>query len=257
MNSRKPGNGSGLKSILRLKDALLKEDTAMQSDPPFALPVKALVFDAYGTLFDVHSVASLLNEVFPGQGTEISRVWRTKQLEYTWLLSLMGRFEDFWKVTARALEFACRALNLDCPASRQEELLNAYLRLEAFPDVKEGLKHLSAYPLAILSNGSAQMLAAAVASAGLKGVFTHVISVDEVKIFKPSPRVYALAPQKLGIELPAVAFVSANSWDVQGAGAFGLQTCWLNRIGQVSDELGFPPVVVVKQLTELADIIAS
>jgi 2-haloacid dehalogenase len=229
----------------------------MQANPSLAFPVKALVFDAYGTLVDVHSVASLLDEMFPGQGAEVSRVWRTKQLEYTWLLSLMGRFEDFWQVTARALEFACRALNLDCPPSRQAELMNAYLRLEAFPDVREALEHLTAYPKAILSNGSAQMLAAAVASAGLEDVFTQVISADEAKIFKPSLRVYALAPQKLGLEPPAVGFVSANSWDIQGGGAFGLRTCWLNRTGQAGDELGFPPDMVVRQLTELAEMLGS
>jgi 2-haloacid dehalogenase len=218
--------------------------------------IKALVFDAYGTLFDVHSVVTLLEELFPGRGQEVSRVWRTKQLEYTWLLSLMGRYEDFWEVTVRSLAFACRALPLDCPPARQAQLMNAYLRLEAFPEVPDALKRLTAYPLAILSNGSPRMLAGVVESAGLKGTFAQVLSVDEVKIYKPSPRVYALASQRLGLEPGAIGFVSANSWDIQGAGAFGFRTVWLNRGDQPGDELGFPPDITVPQLTDLVPILS-
>jgi 2-haloacid dehalogenase len=216
------------------------------------LTLKALVFDAYGTLFDVHSVVSRLEEVFGGRGEEVSRVWRTKQLEYTWLLSLMGRYEDFWEVTAKGLAFACRALKLECSPSRQEELLNAYLRLEAFPEVPTALEALSAYPLAILSNGTPGMLAGVVENTGLNKTFSQVLSVDAVKIYKPSPRVYALATAALGLEPGDIGFVSSNSWDIQGAGSFGFRTIWLNRASQPGDELGFPPVVALRQLTDLA-----
>jgi 2-haloacid dehalogenase len=215
------------------------------------LTLKALVFDAYGTLFDVHSVVSRLEEVFPGRGQEVSRVWRTKQLEYTWLLSLMGRYEDFWEVTAKGLAFACRALNLECSPSRQEELMNAYLGLEAFPEAPTALKALSAYPLAILSNGSPRMLAGVVENTGLTGTFSQVFSVDAVKIYKPSPKVYALATAALNLNPADIGFVSSNSWDIQGAGSFGFRTIWLNRTAQPGDELGFPPDITVRQLTEL------
>jgi 2-haloacid dehalogenase len=216
------------------------------------LTLKALVFDAYGTLFDVHSVVSRLEEVFPGRGQEVSRTWRTKQLEYTWLLSLMGRYEDFWKVTANGLAFACRALNLECSPQQQEELLKAYLRLEAFSEVPAALKALSAHPLAILSNGNPRMLAGVVENNGLARTFAHVLSVDAVKIYKPSPQVYALATTALGLKPGDIGFVSSNSWDIQGAGSFGFQTIWLNRTGQPGDELGFPPSMTLRQLTELA-----
>jgi 2-haloacid dehalogenase len=218
--------------------------------------IKALVFDAYGTLFDVHSVVARLEELFPGRGQEVSRIWRTKQLEYTWLLSLMGGYEDFWEVTARSLAFACRALHLDCPPARQAHLLDAYLRLEAFPEVPRALMGLTAYPLAILSNGSPRMLDGVVENAGLKGTFTQVLSVDAVKIYKPSPRVYALASQRLGLEAGAIGFVSANSWDIHGAGAFGFRTVWLNRTDQPGDELGFPPDITVQSLTDLAKLLS-
>ena len=216
------------------------------------LTLKALVFDAYGTLFDVHSVVSRLEEVFPGRGQEVSRIWRTKQLEYTWLLSLMGRYEDFWEVTARSLTFACRALNLECSSPQQEELMNAYLRLEAFPEVPAALKALSAHPLAILSNGTPTMLTGVVEKNGLAKTFAQVLSVDTVKIYKPSPKVYALATAALGLEARDIGFVSSNSWDIQGAGSFGFRTIWLNRTEQPGDELGFPPIITLHQLTELA-----
>jgi 2-haloacid dehalogenase len=216
------------------------------------LTLKALVFDAYGTLFDVHSVVSRLEEVFPGRGQEVSRIWRTKQLEYTWLLSLMGHYEDFWEVTAISLAFACRALSLECSPQRQEELLNAYLRLEAFPEVPAALKALAAYPLAILSNGTPAMLAGVVENTGLAKTFSHLLSVDAVKIYKPSPKVYALATAALDLKPRDIGFVSSNSWDIQGAGSFGFQTIWINRSAQPGDELGFPPKITVRQLTELA-----
>jgi 2-haloacid dehalogenase len=140
---------------------------------------QAIAFDAYGTLFDVHSVIALCNRKFPGQGAELSKLWRAKKLEYTWLRSLMGQYEDFWVVTEAMLVLACRSLGLACPAGARRELMESYLHLDTFPEVKPALGKLAQYKLAILSNGSPKMPAAAVESAGLKGVFSDVISIDE------------------------------------------------------------------------------
>jgi 2-haloacid dehalogenase len=213
--------------------------------------IQALAFDAYGTLFDVHSVIALCNRKFPGQGAELSKLWRAKQLEYTWLRSLMGRYEDFWMVTESALVFACRNLGLACPTETQRELMESYLRLDTFPEVKSALGMLRQHKLAILSNGSPRMLATAVESAGLKGVFADVISVDEVKIYKSSPRVYALASQHLAVPADATAFVSSNFWDIAGAKSFGFWTCWVNRGKLPEDELGLKPDVTVNTLDGL------
>jgi 2-haloacid dehalogenase len=177
-------------------------------------------------LFDVHSVIAHCNRKFPGQGAELSKLWRTKQLEYTWLRSLTERYEDFWTVTQSALAFACRSLTLPCPPETCEELMESYLRLETFPEVKPALDKLSQHKLAILSNGSPKMLSGAEESAGLRGVFTAVISADEVKIYKPSPRVYGLISQRLGVPERTVGFVSSNFWDIAGAKTCGFWTCW-------------------------------
>jgi 2-haloacid dehalogenase len=215
--------------------------------------VKALVFDAYGTLFDVHSVIALCNEMFPEQGPALSQLWRAKQLEYTWLLSLMGRYEDFWEVTAKALRFACRALKLPLEVDRQARLMEAYLHLDTYPEVRQSLAALADYPLAILSNGAPEMLAAVVANAGLQETFAHVISVDEVQIYKPNPQVYQLAVEKLGLEADSIGFVSSNSFDIIGATAFGFCTYWVNRAINPLDELGFIPDMIIGKLTDLPD----
>lgn len=217
--------------------------------------IKALVFDAYGTLFDVHSVISVCNQLFPDQGAALSQIWRAKQLEYTWLRSLMGRYQDFWKVTESALAFACKALNLPCPPSTRARLMDAYLHLDPYPEVRPSLDALSNYSLAILSNGSPQMLKAAVESAGIEGAFTNVISVDEVKVYKPSPRVYQLAPEKLGCDKGSIGFISSNSFDVIGAKAFGFWVCWVSRSEAPGDELGVRPDVTLSSLTDLANVV--
>ncbi len=219
--------------------------------------IKALVFDAYGTLFDVHSVIATCNQHFPEQGPALSKAWRAKQLEYTWLRSLMGRYEDFWQVTEAALVFACKTLNLPCPPATRAELMEAYLHLDPYPEVLPSLKALSNYPLAILSNGSPRMLQAAVESAGLRGIFSHVLSVDTVKIYKPSPRVYELASQQMGVAASAIGFVSSNSWDVIGAKAAGLWTCWVNRLGAPEDELGFLPDARANTLADLTGLVKA
>ncbi len=219
--------------------------------------IKALAFDAYGTLFDVHSVVSALNEKFPGRGTEISNAWRLRQLQYTWLRALMGRYEDFWKVTEVALEAACKSLKLSCDPGTRAALMEGYLHLDAFPEVKEALKSLSAYRLAILSNGTPRMLQAAVESAGLKGMFAQVISVDEIKTYKPKPEVYQLAPQKFRVEKASIGFISSNFWDAVGAKSFGLRAFWVNRTGSPAEELGLAPDATVNTLTELAGVLET
>jgi len=213
---------------------------------------RALVFDAYGTLFDVHSVASLAEELFPGHGDALSRLWRQKQLEYTWLRTLMRRYEDFERVTEAALRHATRALGLDCPPGPLNRLLVAYLHLAPYPDVRDALPALGTMPLAILSNGSPHMLGAVVKNAGLDAAFAHVISVDEVKLFKPSPKVYQLACDRLGLKKAEIGFVSSNYWDVCGAASFGFRAWWINRGGATPDELGQQPVATLASLAELA-----
>lgn len=213
--------------------------------------LQALVFDAYGTLFDVHSVIALCDQLFPDQGARLSQLWRAKQLEYTWLRSLMGRYEDFWQVTESALVFACQSLGLTCDAGARARLMDAYLHLDPFPEARQALKALSMYPLAILSNGSPRMLQAAVDSAGFQGMFSQIISVDEAGIYKPSPAVYQLAPAKIGVDKAAIGFVSSNSWDVIGAKSFGFWTCWVNRAKAPPDVLGATATITVDRLTGL------
>ncbi len=221
------------------------------------LGIQAVAFDAYGTLFDPHSMIARCNRKFPGRGAALSQLWRTKQLEYTWLRSLTGRYEDFWIVTESALVFACSCLSLACPPETRKELMESYLHLDIFPEVGPTLAKLSEYKLAILSNGSPKMLAAAEESAGLRGVFTAVISADEVKIYKPSPRVYSLVSQRLGVPERAVGFVSSNFWDIAGAKTCGFWTCWVNRCNLPEDKLGVRPDVTVDALDGLIGVLGE
>ncbi|AEB11627.1 haloacid dehalogenase type II [Marinithermus hydrothermalis] len=214
--------------------------------------VQAVVFDAYGTLFDPHALTPQLEVLYPGQGAALSELWRRKQLEYTWLLGLMGRYEDFERVTARALEYACAALGVRLEAEGLKALLETYRRLEAFPEVPAALRVLAeARPLAILSNGTPGMLEAGVRHAGLEGVFAHVLSVHAVRTYKPDPRVYRLAVGALALPPEAVLFVSANAWDVAGAKAFGFRTCWVNRRGAPREALGLDPDLEITGLDQL------
>ncbi len=217
-----------------------------------AIRTKAVVFDAYGTLFDVHSVIALCDELFPGKGPALSHLWRTRQLEYTWLRSLMGRYEEFGEVTRGALAFACATLNLPLAAGQADALLAAYNRLALFPEAREALSRLSAHKLAILSNGSPAMLDPLVRNAGLHTVMSAVLSVDEVRIYKPAPRVYQLALDRLDVAKDEVAFVSSNYWDAAGAKSFGFRVYWVNRGGVVPDPLSVTPDAVLGSLTELA-----
>ena len=211
----------------------------------------ALVFDAYGTLFDVHSLAALCDELWPGKGAQLSQLWRMRQLEYTWLRSLMGRYEGFDRVTDAALRYACAALDLPYDDAKRERLMRAYLHLATFPEVKDALGRMRGIRLAILSNGTPAMLRDLVANAGLAAVIPEVLSVDELKIYKPSPKVYQLAVDRLGVPTASIGFVSSNGWDAAGAKSFGFRTFWVNRAGAPRDELGFAPDHELGSLTEL------
>ena len=216
--------------------------------------MKALVFDAYGTLFDVLSVTSLCELVFPGSGTALAVMWRGKQLQYSLLRSMMDRYADFWRVTQDALVYSARALQLDLTADKRVQLLDAYRTLRAFPDVKPGLEQLKSkgLSLAILSNGAPPMLASATRSAGIDGLLDAVISVDDIKVFKPSPRVYALASTRLGVPAGAIGFVSSNGWDVAGAASAGLTAFWIQRsAAEPAEELGYEAARVVHAITDL------
>jgi 2-haloacid dehalogenase len=214
-------------------------------------PIRAIVFDAYGTLFDVHSVVRRCDELFPQRGGELSRLWRTKQLEYTWLRSLMGRYEDFEAITRAALTYSCRSLGLELGSTAREGLMDEYRRLAPYPEVPAALRSLAGKDLSILSNGSPGMLEDMVNHAGLRSAFRAVLSVDSLRIFKPHPSVYQLAVDELDAARESIAFVSSNFWDVTGATAFGFRTFWINRTGAEPDELGLRPVGVLKGLTEL------
>jgi 2-haloacid dehalogenase len=215
---------------------------------------QAFVFDAYGTLFDVHSIVEAARAITPDPQA-LSQLWRQKQLEYTWLRSLMERYEDFWVVTGQALRYALRGLGITATEAQVDALMHAYLSLMPFPEVPAALRALSGTPLAILSNGSPRMLEAAVRSSGLEGVFTHVLSVDAVGTYKPSPRVYELAPRALGLAPGEIVFVSSNGWDVAGAAAFGFRTCWCNRVNAPVEELETAPDYEVDRLDAIPDML--
>lgn len=215
-------------------------------------PVRALVFDAYGTLFDVHSVVAECERHFPGRGTELSKQWRITQLEYTWLRSLMGRYQDFEHVTGGALAHACATLKLPLGDTAKTALMGAYLRLAPYPEVPAALRSLVGRKRAILSNGSPRMLDAVVRNSALQEAFDAVLSVDTLRIYKPHPSVYQLAVDRLHLPTDQIAFVSSNFWDVSGATSFGFRTFWVNRAGNVPDPLGFQPAAVLTGLDQLA-----
>jgi 2-haloacid dehalogenase len=220
--------------------------------------IKALAFDAYGTLFDVFSVTALCEQLFPGKGNQLAQIWRAKQLQYSLMRSLMGRHRDFWGLTEDGLAWASKNLQLDLTADKKKQLMDAYLSLAAFPDVKPGLEALrqQGVKLAILSNGEPKMLEAAAKSAGIRDLLDDVISVEEVKVFKVSPRVYNLAPERLKVSNPELGFISANSWDINGAASAGLNTFWIQRsAAEVPEELGFQASAVVKAITDLAPLL--
>jgi 2-haloacid dehalogenase len=213
-------------------------------------PIRGYVFDAYGTLFDVHSVVEAGREI-TSDPVALSTTWRQKQLEYTWLRALMGAYVDFWVVTEAALRYTIRRLGLTATDAQVRRLMEAYLSLACFPEVKAALGRLAGRPRAVLSNGAPSMLAAAVTSAGLTPLLEHVISVDRVKTYKPSPLVYALGPDMLGASAGELLFVSSNGWDVAGAKAFGYQVAWCNRTSAPEEELGMRPDLIIDALDKI------
>jgi 2-haloacid dehalogenase len=210
---------------------------------------KALVFDAYGTLYDVHSVARRCETFWPGKGAQLSQAWRSKQLEYTWLRTLMRRYQPFSAVTREALAYCCQALGLALDTDQQQALMREYLALEPYPDVRAFMVSCSVQKKAILSNGSPDMLIPLVENSGLK--FDAVLSVDELKAFKPAPEVYQLAVERLETKKEEIGFVSSNCWDALGAKSFGFQVYWINRGGAPVDRLGFAPDAILKTLSDL------
>jgi len=222
--------------------------------------VDALVFDAYGTLFDVQSVASTAEALFPGQGAALAQLWRSKQLEYSWLQSLMQTpaqpREDFAAVTAHALSYAAEALGLPLPSHARHRMLDAYLDLSPFPDAVPTLAALAPRPRMILSNGTHAMLAPLVAATGLAPHLDGILSVDDAGVYKPSPRVYQLAVDALDRPPIRIGFVSSNSWDAIGAKAFGFTVFWINRSGAPIDRHGPPPDGVIGSLSELPSLLA-
>jgi 2-haloacid dehalogenase len=218
--------------------------------------VRAAVFDAYGTLFDVASAAERERDALGDRWQALADLWRAKQLQYTWLRALMGRHADFWQVTGDALDFALDSLRISDHALRVR-LMEAYERLGAYPEALPVLERLRAagLRLAILSNGSPRMLAAAAKSAGVSELLDHVLSVEEVGVYKPHPSVYRLATERLGLPPEAILFVSANGWDVHGARSAGLRVAWCNRARQPPERLPSPPDVVISSLAELPALV--
>lgn len=221
--------------------------------------IRGIVFDLYGTLFDVHSVAATCETIYPQHGREISVLWRQKQLEYTWLRSLMGEYANFEKATQDGLVYTCRHLALKLDGESRDALCEAYLRLQPFPEVPAALRDLRrrGLPLAILSNGSIRSIDSVVGHSGLQSEFDHLISVDDVQIFKPSKRVYELAEHRLGLPRSTILFVSSNAWDVTGAAYYGYPTCWVNRNAGTFEEMGQAPGRVVSGIDALASALAT
>jgi 2-haloacid dehalogenase len=243
--------------------------------------IQAVVFDAYGTLYDVQSVADITEETFPGYGEIITQVWRIKQLEYTWLRSLMGRYADFAAVTRDALAYTLNCLGLEYDDASFARIMDKYVHLDLYPDALLALEAMAEKKLAILSNGSPDMLNALVRNSGLRPILDAVISVDANRIFKPAPQAYALIETTLKIPPRDVLFVSSNPWDVCGAKAFGLNVAWIERVTPEAmalaclesdalppltmfkairtqmDELGFQPDYRIRALSELPKLVAS
>jgi len=211
--------------------------------------VQHAVFDAYGTLFDVHSAASRYQARLGEQAQAVSALWRTKQLEYTWLRSLMQCYVDFWKVTQDALDYALDSKGIN-DNSLRKDLLRAYHELACYPEVPDTLSKIKQMGLgtAILSNGSPEMLEAGVSNSNLGKVLDSIISVDTIKVFKPSPKVYQLATDQLGCNPEEILFFSSNAWDVSGAATFGFQTVWVNRFAQATERLPGTPVLEINSL---------
>jgi 2-haloacid dehalogenase len=223
-----------------------------------AIDARVCVFDAYGTLFDVNSAARELQHVLGEKWQALADMWRTKQLQYTWLRSLMARHADFWQVTGDALDFAMATVKLDDAALR-ERLMQLYMKLSAYSEVPEVLAQLKARgkKLAILSNGAPKMLAAAAQNAGIDRLLDAILSVEEVGIYKPHPSVYRMVIERFNLSPMRVCFVSSNAWDAHAAKAFGFNVAWCNRFGQQRERIPAPPDMEIKSLNELLPLLVQ
>ena len=217
-----------------------------------AMAVRACVFDAYGTLFDFASAAAACADVLGDKAAAVTALWRDKQLQYTWLRGLQGRHADFWQVTGDALDFTLETLGIG-DTNVRDRLMSLYRTLDCFPEVPQVLRRLkeAGFVTAILSNGSPSMLADAVAGARLGDLLDHVLSVEEVGVFKPHPSVYRLAVDRLGVPASAISFQSSNAWDAHAASAFGMRVVWCNRYGQRRERL---PGAPDREIGTLADL---
>ena len=217
--------------------------------------VKAIVFDAYGTLFDVNSAAEKCKGKIGEKWEGFANFWRTTQLEYTWLRSLMKRHKDFWQVTEDSLDKSMKAFKID--SSMKNELLNLYKVLSPYPEVKEVLKKLKIkeYKLAILSNGTPALLSELVKNSNLENIFDDLFSVEEVGVYKPDSKVYDMPIKKYQIKPDEVAFLSANTWDVSGGGNYGYKAIWVNRNNNIFDNLDYEPKNEIKNLKQLIEVI--
>ena len=217
--------------------------------------IKAIIFDAYGTLFDVNSVAEKCKDKIGDKWEGFANYWRTTQLEYTWLRSLMKRHKDFWQITEDSLDKSMNAFNIN--KSMRSELLNLYKTLNTFPEVKDVLNKLKEknYKLAILSNGTPSLLNELVKSNNIENIFDDIFSIEDVGIYKPDSRVYDIPTKKYQIQKNEVAFLSANTWDVSGGGNYGYNAIWVNRNNNIFDNLDYKAKNEVKNLNHLLDII--
>ena len=221
--------------------------------------IKAILFDAYGTLFDVHSVGLMAEQLFPGKGAEISALWRAKQIEYSHLRTLSNRYKNFWDLTRDALDHTLARLALEPTAEQAEKLMSQYACLTAFPENLGALKALKklGLPLGILSNGTPRMLDIAIKSAGMAGLFDHVLSVEAVGQYKTAPAAYQLGPDALGLPAKQILFVSSNGWDAAGATWFGYTSYWINRGGHPAEHLDVQPTATGRLLTDVAEFVKS
>ena len=220
--------------------------------------IGACVFDAYGTLFDVDAAARHCRSELGDRWQPLAETWRLKQLQYTWLRSVMGRHADFWRVTGDALDYAMDSLGLDDAALR-DRLMDLYLALDAYPEAKGVLAQLKSAGMktAILSNGTPDMLEAAVTSANLAGLLDAVLSVEEVGVFKPHPSVYRMGEDRLGLPAGRMSFQSSNAWDAAAASAFGYRAIWVNRFGQARERIPDPPHAEIETLKGLPEIVGT
>jgi 2-haloacid dehalogenase len=217
--------------------------------------IDAVAFDLFGTLLEVASVGRAAAEVTDDPSALVD-LWRQKQIEYSWLRSLMGRYQDFWTTTGDALEYSLERLGITIDASTRSGLMNAWLHVRTYPEVTGALDALAPRPLAVLSNGNHEMLESTLATGGIRDRFEHVLSVDEVGLFKPHPAVYELAVKAFSSQAERILFVSSNPWDAAGAKTFGFTVAWVNRAGAPFERLGVTPDLVVTDLAALAEAVA-